>query len=139
MSSGAAAVEHRARHRPHDGIGHDVGGIGEAIQEVAALEAVGPSVCTMSRYVAVLDDADRLEASRVLIVFDAHHRAERQIGSAGFEVLAGGDGGGLQMEHRDAVDHRKDAAGAAEDAVARSRRRSRDGTSTRRVRAGPPQ
>ena len=64
------------------------------------------------------DDArPRRTRSACAVVVEAEHRAPRQIGTAGLDVIARRGRGRLQVQHRDAVDDRKDAALAAEDAV----------------------
>ena len=55
--------------------------------------------------------------ARASLVVQADHRATRQIRTARLNLIASGGGGRLQMQHRDAVDDRENAALAAEDAV----------------------
>ena len=59
----------------------------------------------------------RFERARRRLVVQADHRAARQIRTARLNLIAGGGGRRLQMQNRDAIDDREDAALAAEDAV----------------------
>src|SRR6185503_15337808 len=108
--------EHGRGNRPRDGARDDVGRVREAIQEVAALEirterlngvAVGRSVRR----------GDGVEALGVRLVVQAEHGAARQIRALRLDLLARLARARQQVEDRDAVDDREDAAVAAEDAV----------------------
>ena len=122
-----------------DRVRHDVGRIGEAIEEIAALEvrperlddvAVGRACRTRRRL---------RTRSRLLVVVEAEHRAPRRVRAARLDVLARGRRGRLQVQDRNAVDDGKDAALAAEDAVAESRRRCGGGTARSTSSSRPPQ
>ena len=112
-----AAAEHRRRRRPaHDRLRDDVGRIGEAVEEVAALE-IGPERVD---HLAVRRRVGRgrgVEGLGLRVVVEAEHRAPRQVGAPGLDLIARGGRRRLQVQHRDAVDDREDAAVAAEDAV----------------------
>src|SRR5262249_45223826 len=58
------------------------------------------------------------ERAGVFLGRDAHHRAECEIGAAGFDVLARGCGFRAQVHHRNAVNDRKNAAMAPKYTVA---------------------
>ena len=110
------AREHGPGDRTNDGVGDDVGGIGEAIEKIAAFETRSQRVDE----IAVGGGAGRggfLERGGLPIVVQAQHRAARQRRLSGLDLIAGQRGVRLQVQDRDPGHDRKDAAVAPEDAV----------------------
>ena len=92
-------------------------GIRKAIEEVAALEIRAERLDDVAVGRRVSDAAAASNALGLRLVVETDHRAQRQIRLSGLDVLARRGRRRLQMQHRNAVDHREDAAVAAEDAV----------------------
>ena len=111
----AAAVDDRPGNRANQRVRDDITRVRESIQEVTAL--VGWS--ERRQRVAIGGGrraGDRFEAGNVL-AFEIQHRAAREIGTPGFDLVFRRRGRLVEVHHRDAVDHRKDAAVTRDDAV----------------------
>ena len=110
------ASENDAGNRSRDGMGHQVRRIGEPVEEITAFERRAQSVndVAVRRQLGV---RRRLKPVGLVLVVEADHGSERELRLPGLDLLPRGRGRRLQMEHRDAVDDREDAALTAQDAV----------------------
>src|SRR4029077_12032032 len=86
------------------------------VQEIAALE-VRPERLDRFPIRGDVGFGGGFERARARLVVEPDHRAARQIRTARLNLIASGGGGRLQMQNGNAVDDRKNAALAAEDAV----------------------
>src|SRR5262249_59605974 len=109
-------AEYRGADRSCHRLRHDVGRIGEAVEEIAALE-VRPERLDSFPIRGDVGFGGRFERASARLVVQAYHRATRQIRASSLNLIPGNGGGRLQMQNRDAIDDREDAALAAEDAV----------------------